>query len=1272
MKAKITLLGALILSVINFNAQVLPSIDWVNYKSDRSQISNVPSAIDANNNAFITGYMFVSPTNANANTVKYDPNGVELWTNSYDNGGFDNSKAIVIDAAGNSYITGESDGIGTGRDIITIKISPAGVQLWAMRFNGVANSNDVGNSIVVDPSGDVFVTGYTTNMSGNRDYVTLKYNSSGVLQFSVFYAGAGNQNDEAVAIGLNGNRLYITGTSVNGSGNSDLVTIRINTNNGNTMWSKSENGTANSNDIAYALIPYNNDVVVVGQVNNTTTNNDYITSRYNGNNGNTVWSNVYDFVNTNGGATALTVDATGNFAVTGIVNNTGVYEYHTVLYNNSGVQQWVNKVSTNLPYSNAMPQIDVDPIANHFYVCGQKSGVGSDIFVYQITPGGNKSWEETYNGTQNGPDAAVDLVVNATGVLYVAGASLNSNAKYDYTTIKITQTPVYFPIDFNNVNEPYSVSHLFYPNLGQIVDSNKVKTPEVLFYTRFDSPAEFILSDRVAFVEYINDSTKVNPRDSVSRVDMVFVGTKEFAKVYPFEFKANGKLNYFVNSTDSNGVTDIAGASRLMIPEIYRMIDLHYYSNSGGCKYYFVVKPGGNPADIKLAFNNAVSTGLVGTSLKINSPFSSWSFKTPKIYNVTIALNTPSVTGSTGWVNTGVNTYSIDPGTYNASLPLVIEFDKGMLIAPPTNSLNCQWSTYVGGSGIDVPTQIKSDAANNLFTCGWTNSFDFPPAGLSVYQSTLAGFRDGYIDKYDVNGARIWSTYIGGNQDDYLWDFSIAPSTDIYLVGITQSTLLTFGKAGATNYLTPLGSDDIFIFQLTGDGKFKNWLTYYGGNNTELRVKCEFDPLGNFFVVGETYSKNIPIVGTSPQYTNTNNDVGTSTNGFIAKYNASSLINWATYLGTSVNGTVTAQADGLLDLHFDSSNDLYVCGWANGVDFPNTVLGNSFNAPHVTGIINDGTIARFSNTGQIKWSTCIGGSQNNALGVIKAKNNKVYVGGFKTPGSQVLYPYKNSGNWYYCKDTTSGASDGMFAIFKGTNDSLLHYSGIKDTLFTSLEDLEVDNADIIFLSGTATNSVWPTPLTQPVGVYVDNFKGVEDYFIYAIAPGTTSLVWATNIGGTSSDGAGLFPGGTLIDINPLNMLHISGNTQSPVNFPLFTGTVGITYFDGSQNGQIDASITRFYLGPVNFVGIKESAKKIADLSIYPNPTQSIINIRLIDKNEKTTYIIYNTLGQIVKQGVLSRDNEINSLDVSNLTHGLYIIDLIQKSERTSAKFIKHD
>ncbi len=130
MKTKLLFLALSILS-LNITAQVVPNIDWVQYYSERAQISNVPSAIDANSNVYITGYTYPTPSNADLTTIKYDATGNIVWIKHYNNGGYDDANAITLDAASNVYVAGESDGTGTGRDLVVVKYDVNGNQLWA-------------------------------------------------------------------------------------------------------------------------------------------------------------------------------------------------------------------------------------------------------------------------------------------------------------------------------------------------------------------------------------------------------------------------------------------------------------------------------------------------------------------------------------------------------------------------------------------------------------------------------------------------------------------------------------------------------------------------------------------------------------------------------------------------------------------------------------------------------------------------------------------------------------------------------------------------------------------------------------------------------------------------------------------------------------------------------------------------------------------------------------------------------------------------------------
>src|ERR1700749_1362116 len=101
------------------------------------------------------------------------------WSQRY-NGPPDNADeavSIAVDASGNSYVTGSAFASNGTLDMVTIKYSPSGQQLWLQSYNGTANDNDQGIALVLDNSGNVYVTGYSNNTNTSGDITTIKYNS---------------------------------------------------------------------------------------------------------------------------------------------------------------------------------------------------------------------------------------------------------------------------------------------------------------------------------------------------------------------------------------------------------------------------------------------------------------------------------------------------------------------------------------------------------------------------------------------------------------------------------------------------------------------------------------------------------------------------------------------------------------------------------------------------------------------------------------------------------------------------------------------------------------------------------------------------------------------------------------------------------------------------------------------------------------------------------------------------------------------------------------
>ena len=208
-----------------------------------------------------------------------------LWEARYTSAGQNNDagKELAIDDNGNVYVTGTSLTNATnGFDIVTVKYDALGNLKWSMIYNGSASSLDEARDIAVDKNGNVYVTGYVASTGPNYDYITIKYDSLGNQQWATTYNGSGNGYDEAYALALDtlGN-VYVTGGSDAGSQGSNYVTIKYNAS-GVQQWATSYNGSGNSIDAATQIkLDAQFNVYVSGRSTGSGTNLDIATVKYN-------------------------------------------------------------------------------------------------------------------------------------------------------------------------------------------------------------------------------------------------------------------------------------------------------------------------------------------------------------------------------------------------------------------------------------------------------------------------------------------------------------------------------------------------------------------------------------------------------------------------------------------------------------------------------------------------------------------------------------------------------------------------------------------------------------------------------------------------------------------------------------------------------------------------------------------------------------------------------------------------------------------------------
>jgi len=267
---------------------------------------------------------------------------------------------------------------------------------------------------------------------------TYTINAQFIEQWSQSYNGTGNYNDAATSIAIDdAKNVYVTGYSYGMGTLNDFATVKYNTN-GVQQWIARYNGPGNDNDIITAITVFNNEIYVTGQSAGSGTAYDYATIKYNSS-GVQQWIARYNGPsNSNDGATAITTDALGNVYVTGLSygGTSTSYDFATIKYNSSGLQQWEARYNGTGNGNDGANAVTVDQYFN-VYVTGYSVGAGSslDYTTIKYNSSGVQQWIAKYNGTANDIDIGKCIVLNNSGQIIVTGYSRGSGTSLDYVTI---------------------------------------------------------------------------------------------------------------------------------------------------------------------------------------------------------------------------------------------------------------------------------------------------------------------------------------------------------------------------------------------------------------------------------------------------------------------------------------------------------------------------------------------------------------------------------------------------------------------------------------------------------------------------------------------------------------------------------------------------------------------------------------------------------------------------------------------------------------------
>jgi len=448
-------------------------------------------AVDNAGNVYVTGSSDGIGTLYDFVTIKYNTSGTAEWIVRYNGpgNGEDEAWAILVDDDGYVYVTGYSEGSGTGSDYTTIKYNNSGEEQWVARYNGPGNMADKVAGIVVDDSGNVYVTGYSVGSGTASDYATIKYNSSGVEQWVARYNGSSNSYDSAIDIALdNSGNIYVTGTSWDANTGNDYVTIKYNSS-GIEQWTVQYNGPADDFDGARALVIDNSDnIYVTGTSWGVGTNEDYATVKYDPS-GVEQWVARYNGTGNDWDhPRGIVVDSYCNIYITGWSMGDGTWDdCATIKYNSAGVQQWVSRFNGATSLTDYARAIALDNDGNVYITGFSVGGTVSDYLTIKYDNSGVEQWVECYDGTASALDDALAVAVDNAGYVYVTGWSRGPGTGFDFATIKYSVTGI----------EESQTIQIERDLLKATIFSGPLHLPEGKKYTVFDITGRPVSSDKM-------------------------------------------------------------------------------------------------------------------------------------------------------------------------------------------------------------------------------------------------------------------------------------------------------------------------------------------------------------------------------------------------------------------------------------------------------------------------------------------------------------------------------------------------------------------------------------------------------------------------------------------------------------------------------------------------------------------------------------------------------------------------------------------------------
>ncbi|MFC1508289.1 SBBP repeat-containing protein [Candidatus Omnitrophota bacterium] len=686
--------------------------------------------------------------------------------------------------------------------------------------------------------------------------------------------------------------------------------------------------------------------------------------------------------------------------------------------------------------------------------------------------------------------------------------------------------------------------------------------PQVKFTTRGSGATMFFTQEGTTFL--LSRETEESAAKRAQKRSVVYVGDpsdlrnnnierESFALKVKFldanptpavtgENRLSGNSNFFIGNDTSKWQTDVSNFEKVRLSNLYEGIDLVYYGNNSSVKYDFVVKPGEDYSRILLTYDlgeNAQSGALSINDkgeMVVSTPLGDMIERKPYAYQ---CIDGKEVEVNVWYeiIDSVSNRFGFGIGEFDPNFELVIDPEL-------------VYSTYIGGSALDEGMDIYADNNGFVYITGKVSSSAYPVTTGSFDESFNGHTYDAFVTKINTTGSGlVYSTFIGGSASDVASGIAVDSSGNAYITGTSPSsdfptTYGAYDESYNGGSSSNEGRGDIFVAMLNASGNSLVYSTFIGGTGDDIGKQIVLDGSNNIHITGQTSSSDYPTTtGAYDEVYNGTNDV------VYAKLNSTfSNLLYSTFIGGSSNEIGN-------NIALDSTGNIHICGNTSSSDFPTSsgAYDETYNSSW------DGFITKFNPSGNIIFSTYLGGSGNDGIYNQDVDDSgNIYLAGYCSTG----FPTTTGA---YDETHNGAEQEGFISKINASGNLLLYSTFITGSGRGYIKDLKLspDGSGILNFVGLVYSGGFPVT----AGAFDESFNGEPDGVLGRFSISDNTLLYSTYFGGSGNDAL------DCIDIDESNNVYVSGQTYSS-DFPTTTGA-----YDESHNGLADTFVAKFSFAP---------------------------------------------------------------------------------------------